>query len=221
MKVNLVVTAAGTNKGKAIPIVGAKFLIGRDPNCNLRPASQSVSKQHCAILIRDGEVYVQDLSSTNGTIVNDIPVQEEQLLKDGDQLKIGPLNFLVEILPSPTPADGTPLPNKLRSLDSKEGEKIRAATGQSATPTTELPPSREKIPSSNEGDDAAAMLLGMDDDSPSGEQPSIPGGSTVMEAPAVDAAGRLIPPKKKETDQAESSTAASDLLKKYFRRTGS
>jgi len=234
MKVNLVVTATGANNGKAIPIAGAKFLIGRDPNCNLRPASQAVSKQHCAILVRNGQVFVQDLSSTNGTVVNDTPVQGEQLLNDGDRLKIGPLDFKLQIVPSPTPMDGTPLPDKLKSLDSKTTEKIRTATGQPpTTPAVKSTPAQkpvapapqtqpEKIPAAAEGDDAAAMLLSMDDDNPSGEQPSIPGGSTVMEIPAVDAAGRIIPPKKKEnTEAAESSTAANDLLKKYFRRTSS
>ena len=71
-------------------------------------------------------------------------------------------------------------------------------------------------------DDAAAMLLGIDD-TPSGESPSVPEGSTVMEIPAVDAAGRPIPPKpaEKKAEAAESSNAAGDLLKRYFRRTSS
>lgn len=234
MKVNLVVMAAGPNNGKAIPIAGAKFLIGRDPHCNLRPASQAVSKQHCAILVRNGRVFVQDMSSTNGTIVNDVPVQGEQEVKDGDHLKVGPLDFKLQIVPIPTPADGTPLPDKLKPLDSKTTEKLRAASGQPTAPTgakstpaqkpvapaPQPAPQKEKIVTSSEGDDAAAMLLGMED-TPSGEAPNIPEGSTVMEIPAVDAAGRIIPPKKKDTVEVESSSAASDLLKKYFRRTSS
>ncbi|HEX4607682.1 MAG TPA: FHA domain-containing protein, partial [Urbifossiella sp.] len=56
MKVSLVV-ASGVHQGKAIPIVGPQFIIGRDPTCQLRPASQAVSKQHCAVLVRDGKVY--------------------------------------------------------------------------------------------------------------------------------------------------------------------
>ena len=60
MKVNLIVTAAGPNQGRAIPIAGEKFIIGRDPECNLRPASQAISKQHCALLVRGGKVFVLD-----------------------------------------------------------------------------------------------------------------------------------------------------------------
>ena len=67
LKVQLVVTAAGPNQGRAIPLTSAKFMIGRDPDCQLRPASQAVSKKHCAIEVRDGKVYVADIGSTNGS----------------------------------------------------------------------------------------------------------------------------------------------------------
>ncbi|HEY3789102.1 MAG TPA: FHA domain-containing protein, partial [Urbifossiella sp.] len=65
MKVSLVV-ATGAHQGKVVPIVGTQFLIGRDPQCQLRPASQAVSKQHCAVILRDGKVYLKDFGSTNG-----------------------------------------------------------------------------------------------------------------------------------------------------------
>ncbi len=225
MRVNLVVTTAGPNNGKAIPIAGAKFLIGRDPHCNLRPASQAISKQHCAILVRDGRVFVQDLSSMNGTLLNGTPVQGETAVNDGDELKVGPLDFKVQIIPLPTPADGTPLPDKLKSVGgSSSSQKPVTRSNPVQKPVTVPAPATaaaapEKI-GGGDADDAAAMLLGMDDDSPSGEAPSIPGGSTVMEIPAVDASGRPIQPKKDDKKaSAESSTAANDLLKKYFRRT--
>jgi pSer/pThr/pTyr-binding forkhead associated (FHA) protein len=262
MKVNLVVTAAGPNQGRAIPIVGAKFLIGRDPHCNLRPASQAISKQHCAIHIRNGQVFIEDLSSTNGTVVNNVVVEGEKPLMNGDEVRVGPLEFRVEIVPLPTPADGTPLPNKLTPLAADLGQpkptakstpaqkpaakstpaqkpapsnpaqkpvsgkstpaQKPAATAPAPVPPPKLQPEPIK-PASSEGDDAAAMLLGMDDEAPSGEQPNIPDGSTVMEIPLVDASGRLVTPPKpeKKSEAVESASAASDLLKKYFRRTSS
>jgi predicted component of type VI protein secretion system len=229
MKVNLVVTAAGPNQGRAIAVPGAKFLIGRDPHCNLRPASQAVSKQHCAIHVRNGRVYIEDFGSTNGSILNDQPVVGEEEIKDGDQLKIGPLEFQVQILAVPTPADGTPLPDKLKALGAPQsgsskpaqkpaGKSTPAQKPAAPKPTTPVPESISSI-SAGETDAAAAMLLSMDDDSPSGEQPQIPEGSTVMEIPAFDASGRPIPKKPETKEEVESSSAASDLLKKYFRRT--
>ena len=89
MKLNLVV-AQGVHSGKVIPIVTAEFLIGRDPQCQLRPASPAVSKQHCAIAVRDGKVFVRDCGSTNGTFVNGEQVAGDREVKSGDRLRVRP-----------------------------------------------------------------------------------------------------------------------------------
>jgi predicted component of type VI protein secretion system len=110
MKVSLVV-AAGSHEGRQIPLTGSEFLIGRDPQCQLRPASQAISKLHCAVLIRDGKVYIKDYGSTNGTLVDGAVVKDaEVVIEDGATLRVGPLDFRVKIeILAPNP-DGTPLP---------------------------------------------------------------------------------------------------------------
>src|SRR5437764_10404656 len=100
MKLSLVV-AAGVHQGKAIPIPTPQFLIGRDPSCQLRPASEIVSKRHCAVLVRDGKILVRDFGSTNGTFVNGQQVAEEVEVKDGDHLKVGPLEFKLRVEGAP------------------------------------------------------------------------------------------------------------------------
>ena len=52
MNLALVVMPPGKLEGKAIPITLPRFIIGRDPQCQLRPASPVVSKRHCALLCR-------------------------------------------------------------------------------------------------------------------------------------------------------------------------
>jgi pSer/pThr/pTyr-binding forkhead associated (FHA) protein len=238
MKVNLVVSVPGPNLGRSIPIVGTKFLIGRDPSCQLRPASQAISKIHCAILIHDGVVSVEDFSSTNGTLVNGTPVQGKQAITNGDELKAGPLEFKIEIIPGVAINDPTPVPQQLKKPSSTTLPKPKPASVTTAKPPAKEPivpkpstkspstetkalvfPSSETL-TSTDADDAAAMLLSMDDDAPSGELPVVPEGSTIMEIPTIDASGRMIVPKKPEkVENMESSSAANDLLKKYFRRT--
>ena len=67
----------------------------------MRPASQAVSKQHCAVIVRDGKVFVRDFGSTNGTLVNDALVQnEERAVINNDALKIGPLDFTIRTVPA-------------------------------------------------------------------------------------------------------------------------
>ena len=127
MKLTLVV-ASGVHQGKVIPVSGAQFLIGRDPECQLRPASQAVSKQHCAILVRGESVYVKDDGSTNGTFVNgeQLAANTEREIASGDRLKLGPLDFAVQFTPGKS-SDSTPLPDALQSVGSSS--KTTAVAG--------------------------------------------------------------------------------------------
>src|SRR5438876_397781 len=97
MKLSLVVLSEGKSKGQAIPITLSQFIVGRDAQCHLRPASALISKRHCAILVKNGKVFVRDFDSTNGTSVNDVPLKGECQLNNEDQLKIGPLEFRVKM----------------------------------------------------------------------------------------------------------------------------
>ncbi len=143
MKVSLVV-ASGVHQGKAIPIVGSQFLIGRDPVCQLRPASQAVSKQHCAVLIRDGKVYVRDMGSTNGTILNEVTLKEEEReVKPNDSLKVGPLDFTVRIEATVPKEDGTPLPER-NAETAAALAAVKAATAAAAA--SPAPPARNATP---------------------------------------------------------------------------
>ena len=93
MKLSLVVQTPGHNQGKVLEIKLSPFVIGRDPQCHLRPASSRIGKRHCAVLQRDNKVFVRDFESINGTFVNDEQVQGEVELHDGDRLRMGRLLF--------------------------------------------------------------------------------------------------------------------------------
>src|SRR5262249_53869423 len=154
MKVSLVVLTAGKAAGQSIPITLPQFIIGRDPQCNLRPASAVISKRHCAILTKAGKVFVRDFDSTNGTFINEKPIKGEAELKNDDVLKIGPLSFRVVM------EAGTPVPvNKPTPIPAKP------ASGQA------------------DDESIAAMLLSLQDESGgTGEQGGeVPAGSTVMD----------------------------------------
>jgi pSer/pThr/pTyr-binding forkhead associated (FHA) protein len=211
MKVNLVV-ATGVHQGKAIPIPGAQLLIGRDPECQLRPASPAVSKKHCLISVRDGKVFIKDFGSTNGTFVNDAQLTDEIGVEDGDRVRIGPLDFKVQIIPADARPDSTPLPESLKALPAggrlSDGVGVKPARSGTPMPMPKSPaaksgsdqhtplaaetmvenaltvPAKPKLPTRSDDPDAwAAALLAEDD----GDAPPIPEGSTVMELPSADA----------------------------------
>lgn len=94
MQIQLRVEAGGQT-GKLISITKDKFLIGRSDECHLRPKSESVSRRHCAIVIKDGRALLIDLKSRNGTLVNDkkLDPSKAKILKDGDKIRVGKLAF--------------------------------------------------------------------------------------------------------------------------------
>jgi len=98
MEVKLVVVG-GKYAGQEIPVAASGFVIGRAEGCHLRPQSDRISRQHCEITIKQGYVGVRDLGSKNGTFVNDkqLQPQQEQQLKTEDQLRVGPLEFVVQL----------------------------------------------------------------------------------------------------------------------------
>src|ERR1022692_1404945 len=125
MKISLMVLSAGSAAGKSLPVNTAQFIIGRDPECNLRPASAMISKRHCAVVVKNGTVFLRDFGSTNGTFVNDEPVKGEVPLKNGDLLKVGPLSFKVVIEGQPAPSKPTS-PPKPKSADLTDDDAAAA-----------------------------------------------------------------------------------------------
>ena len=92
MKVQLKVLS-GSHAGKCIRLAGDRFVIGRGEDCNLRSNSDAVSRQHCALTIKESQISVRDLGSRNGTFVNGKQIDGDQPVRSGDKLVIGPLQF--------------------------------------------------------------------------------------------------------------------------------
>ena len=87
----------GKNEGAVIAINKPQFIIGRLPECNLRIESKALSRRHAQIDVKDGSVTVKDLGSTNGTFVDGQKITGEVELKNGQTLRVGPLETTVQI----------------------------------------------------------------------------------------------------------------------------
>lgn len=96
MAVKLIVLQ-GANAGKEIKIPKEQFVIGRGEDCHLRPKSDAISRRHCIVIVNQSQVVLRDLGSKNGTYVNGDRVEGDRVLKGGDHLKVGPLEFQVMI----------------------------------------------------------------------------------------------------------------------------
>ncbi len=69
-------------------------VLGRSRDATLPLPHPLVSRQHCELFARDGELYVRDLGSTNGTFVGSERVTES-ILDEGGLLTIGTVTFRV------------------------------------------------------------------------------------------------------------------------------
>ncbi len=223
MKLSLVVMTPGKQEGKVFEVKLPQFLIGRDPQCHLRPASAAISKRHCALIQRDGKVFVRDFDSTNGTFVNDKPIKGEVELHPEDRLRVGPLIFglKIEAEAAAAPVAGGKEATAVRAPEKKvpaaAGAKVPAAGGGAAP-----------APAGEGGSDdesVAAMLLSLQDDEGGGAilgSGEIPEGSTVMDMvvppPGEGGDGEDKDKEKKPVASGNTSTAAKAILEKYMKR---
>ncbi len=96
----------GASSGKEVAVQGPRFFIGRSEECHLRANSDAISRRHCAITLKGDEVQIRDLGSRNGTYVNGKRIEGDHRIQLGDQLRVGPLEFLVTYL-KPATASAT------------------------------------------------------------------------------------------------------------------
>ncbi len=75
------------------------ILIGRHPECDIQLNSRKISRKHCFLALANDCLFVRDLESTNGILVNDIKKKQSELIS-GDQLTIGDFVYIVSMDPS-------------------------------------------------------------------------------------------------------------------------
>ena len=83
--------------GKKFEISQGPVTIGRHPDCDVVIESVSVSRQHAQIIRVNGAFYVEDLSSRNGTLVNNSEISTKTRLFDGTKIKICDVLFTFQI----------------------------------------------------------------------------------------------------------------------------
>ena len=69
--------------------LGDELTVGRADGCRIRLDDSFTSQLHARVFSRDGQFFVEDLGSTNGTFVNGSKITSPTPLRRGDRLKIG------------------------------------------------------------------------------------------------------------------------------------
>ena len=92
MRVSLII-ASGKKASLSVKIKPGISLIGRNKSCQVRPKTDSVSKRHCAIICTENDVWVEDLGSRKGTLLNREPISGRVRLKNGDFIRTGKVKY--------------------------------------------------------------------------------------------------------------------------------
>lgn len=71
------------------------MLVGRHQSADIVLQAGEISRKHAAFLLKDQALWLQDLNSSNGTFVNDLRIEHETLLKEGDIVQFASLKFSV------------------------------------------------------------------------------------------------------------------------------
>ncbi|MBD3672173.1 MAG: FHA domain-containing protein [Planctomycetaceae bacterium] len=96
MKVRLSINHKKANVKSVV--LHSDAIIGRSTECNLRLVSGQISRKHCQLIVRDDQVAVIDLGSSNGTYLNETRLnpKTETTVNPGDKISIGSVTFLVD-----------------------------------------------------------------------------------------------------------------------------
>ncbi len=75
----------------------SEVIIGRQSGSDLRLQDGTISARHTLLSYHDGQWWVEDLQSKNGTFINDEPVAAPVVLAEGDLLRCGGVQLIISI----------------------------------------------------------------------------------------------------------------------------
>ena len=92
----IVERGGGLERDQRFDLIGG-LSIGRSKEADVRIDDRYASSIHARVFSREGRFYVEDMSSTNGTLLNGATLHGEAELIDGDTVQIGDTTFRLEV----------------------------------------------------------------------------------------------------------------------------
>jgi hypothetical protein len=83
--------------GESVVLPYGETSVGRDISCSLRFNDPAVSRKHLRLIRREDEVFLEDLSSANGTLLNGRKLGKAVKLHDGDVIRFGSRELTIHI----------------------------------------------------------------------------------------------------------------------------
>ncbi|HUQ42285.1 MAG TPA: FHA domain-containing protein [Candidatus Limnocylindrales bacterium] len=70
--------------------------MGRDAGNDIALPDEAASARHATLEAKDGEWWIEDLGSTNGTLVNGVRIDRRERIRPGDEIAIGRVAMRLE-----------------------------------------------------------------------------------------------------------------------------
>ena len=86
----------GLERDQRFDLIGG-LSVGRSKEADVRIEDRYASGIHARVFSREGRFYVEDMNSTNGTLLNGATLHGEAELIDGDTVQIGDTIFRLEV----------------------------------------------------------------------------------------------------------------------------
>lgn len=87
----------GDQAGQSFPLDKGQVTIGRDAGADIHLQDQLSSRHHARISWKAGQPVLEDLGSSNGTLVNDTLISAPRILTPGDKIVIGQAVLVYEV----------------------------------------------------------------------------------------------------------------------------
>src|SRR5271166_3791821 len=105
---------SGKYQGGEFPIVPDKqIVVGRSSDLDMVLVEDMVSRKHARIAMQQDQIWIEDLGSTNGTIVNGEKIKRARL-KEGDRVLIG--TSILKLIAGDAPREGMDAKRELESV---------------------------------------------------------------------------------------------------------
>ncbi len=88
------VIESGGERGERFTFQQPEVTLGRTADNDLVLYDGAVSRRHIVIYYRNQQFIIEDLGSSNGTILNSYPLTQPNVLSEGDRIDIGPVRFV-------------------------------------------------------------------------------------------------------------------------------
>jgi|ERR1051325_5203218 pSer/pThr/pTyr-binding forkhead associated (FHA) protein len=100
---SVIVILRGPEAGKYFSLAKERTTLGRNTDCDISLPGKQISRQHAHLHVRDQNILLEDLGSSNGTFANGkrLTPHAPMLLTEADTFQIGPYLFGVRAAPPP------------------------------------------------------------------------------------------------------------------------